>query len=100
MTMTLSFKHDMEKYLTISKRKRSVDRVDDDNNQQLDTTDRNVDKTNLTDADVEDTVSKKNMKYDKTKRARNYLPQWETTWPWWYFDEAVSLMYCKYCKIS
>lgn len=38
------------------------------------------------------------MKYDKTKRARNYLPQWETTWPWLYFDEAVSLMYCKYCK--
>lgn len=38
------------------------------------------------------------MKYDKTKRARNYLPQWETTWPWLYFDDAVSLMYCKYCK--
>lgn len=49
----------MEKYLTISKRKRSFDRLDDGNNQQLDTTDRNVDKTHLTDANVEDTVSKK-----------------------------------------
>lgn len=35
----------MEKYLTISKRKHSFDRLDDNNNQQLDTTDRNVDKT-------------------------------------------------------
>lgn len=49
----------MEKYLTISKRKRSFDRLDDNNNQQLDTTDRNVGKT---DAKVEDTVPKKLIK--------------------------------------
>lgn len=58
----------MEKYLTISKRKHSFDRLDDNNNQQLDTTDRNVDKT---DAKIEYTVPKKTMKYDKTKRARD-----------------------------
>lgn len=61
------FVSNMEKYLTISKRKRSFDRLDDDNNQQLDTTDRNVDKTHLTDANVEDTVSKKTWNMIKQK---------------------------------
>jgi hypothetical protein len=32
------------------------------------------------------------------KRIRHYLPEWEKTWPWLYFEKEKGLMYCKYCK--
>ena len=47
----------MEKYITIAKRKRAID---DNNNESSDA------QRNET-AEVAETVSKKNMKYDKTK---------------------------------
>lgn len=78
----------MEKYITITKRKRAID---DNNNESSDA------QRNET-AEVAETVSKKNMKYDKTKRTRQYLPQWENTWPWLYFDQEKCVMYCKHCK--
>jgi hypothetical protein len=57
----------MEKFLMITKRKRPLD----DNN-----TSSNAQGIVSVDED-EDTISKKNRKYDQIKRVRHYIPEWE-----------------------
>jgi hypothetical protein len=61
-------KYNMEKFLTITKRKRPLD---DNSN-----TSSNAQGIVSVD-EVEDTISKKNRKYDQTKRVRHYIPEWE-----------------------
>lgn len=40
----------------------------------------------------------KNVKYDTTKRQRNFQPHWVDCYPWLEYIDSEGKMFCSYCK--